>query len=127
MTKRTITLTNHPPVKINDDEWPCIAVATFKNYDGQYESQANRTWSGYLRVRQHADGRALIYGRYTFDSNFQNERSIDLKAGELTAPGATSADIVDTIRRVHTRINVDSVDWSRLADECIANLPAQEI
>ena len=36
-------------------------------WDNEYEFQANRTWL--LRVRQHADGRA-IYGVYA--TNFQN-------------------------------------------------------
>lgn len=64
---RTITLTGRPPVKIREDQWPLIARATGDSYRGdpsRWRQAVSRgeidTYS--LRVRQHADGRTLVYG-----------------------------------------------------------------
>lgn len=123
---RTITLTNRPPVRIDDEAWPIIAES--KWYEGQYEFQANR--SGWLKVRQHADGRTLVYGG--FDSNWPNERS--RRGGELLIPpgdGPLTPDdgrtidgvaLVQAIRRV-----AETVGAEECAANCIADLPADEI
>ena len=108
---RTITLTDRPPVTIREDQWPQIASA--KDWDNTHESQANRTWA--LRVRQHDDGRAIVYGLY--DSQFQNER--ELRAGELVE---ADGDIAAAIHRVAKNCNCEQI-----AQECIADLPAVEL
>ncbi len=109
---RTITLFDRQPVRIRVDDWAQIASA--KDWDNQYEFQANRTWN--LRVRQHADGRAVVYG--TYSTQFQGER--DRAGGELLANGA---DIAAAIRRVGERMQFGA----DLIDECIADLPAQAL
>jgi hypothetical protein len=122
---RTITLSDRPPVKIVEEEWPIIASA--KYWDTQHESQANRTWS--LRVRQHQqDGRTIVYGIRS--TRFQGERGA--AAGELLTPpeGAQIKDdewyvwdeIPAAIKRVAARCGCE-----RIADDCIADLPAVEI
>ena len=58
----TITLTDRPPVKIIDADWPVIAHGSYDRHDGQVESEANRIWSLSIRVRRHADGRLIVYG-----------------------------------------------------------------
>ena len=108
---RTITLTDKPPVKIREDQWPLIATA--KDWDNTYESQANRTWG--LRVRQHDDGRAIVYGLY--DSAYQGEGG--RRAGELVEAGG---DIPAAIHRV-----AQDCGCERIAQDCIAALPAQEL
>jgi hypothetical protein len=108
----TITLTERPPVKIIKSEWPKIADA--RDHDGQYISQANRKW--YLNVRQHADGRTIVYGIY--DTHFAQEK--DLRGGELLDPGE---DIARAIVRVAEHLGFRR----QLADECISRLPAEEI
>jgi hypothetical protein len=114
--QRTITLTGRPPVKIREDQWPVIARADWHD-GGEHPSRANR--SAFLRVRQHADGRALVYGGTS--TNWQGER--DLKAGALLTP---SADIPAAIRRVAESLGHDG-QHSALVQDCIADLPAEEI
>jgi hypothetical protein len=108
----TIILTDRAPVKIRDDQWPLIASA--KTHDGgQHEHQANRTWS--IRVRQHEDGRAIVYAIY--GSNWQNEHG--RRAGALLTADES---IPDAIRRVGTAAGcVDCIDG------CIADLPAVKL
>jgi len=104
-------LTGRPPVTIEEDLWPVIASA--KQWDNQYECQANRTW--HLIVRQHADGRSLVYGVYT--TQYQGERGA--RAGELIGAGD---DIAAAVHRVAEACGCESI-----AEECIADLPAVEI
>ncbi len=58
MAKLKIALTGRAPVRIDTDDWPMIASANA--FSGRHECQANTTAS--ITVRQHADGRALVYG-----------------------------------------------------------------
>ncbi len=122
---RTITLTDRAPVKIREEDWPLIASA--KDWDNQHECQANRRWD--LRVRQNRkDGRTLVYG--TYDTQWQNER--DAAAGELLTPPSDAVisedawyvwdEIAAAIKRVAANCGCE-----RIADTCIADLPAQEI
>lgn len=110
---RTITLTDRPPVSIREDLWPVIARGN--RHDGrEFASQANRTWD--VRVRQHQDGRMVVYGTYA--TNWQGER--DMRAGVLLD---ADADVVAAIREV-----VEQIGGSDgLAQDCIADLPAEEI
>lgn len=108
---RVITLTDRPPIKIKEDEWPVIAESRW--YEGQYDFQANR--DGWLKVRQHADGRSIVYG--AFDSEFQTESN--LRGGVLLDKGA---DIAAAINRVAATCNA-----TQCAADCIADLPPEEI
>lgn len=129
---RTITLTDRPPVHIKEDEWPIIASASDKVFDNQYEFQANVVSRWNLGVRQHRDGRAIVYATYSYSSNYQNARDYHARAGMLLTADATQGNgLVDAIRTVSTTIagieHADSSDadrWRTLRDECIADLPA---
>jgi hypothetical protein len=140
--KLTITLTGRPPVKITKDEWPVIASAEEKEFDNQHEFQANRRASWKLIVRQHADGRTIVYAIHSYSTHYQGESGRDVRSGEIiTVPGATAdcvgdtAPIVDAISRVAMEIELrmpKGEQWSdgvfpRLAHECIADLPAVEL
>jgi hypothetical protein len=118
-TKLTITLTGRAPVMIDKEKWP--EIASSKDWDNQHECQANRTWK--LTVRQHEDGRAIVYGVYR--SQFQGEAV--KRGGELldtNRPGTgTEPDIPGAITRVAEYLGFDQ----GLADRCIADLPAVEI
>jgi len=94
---RTITMTNQPPVRIREDSWPVVAHGSFSDHDNEYEFQANESYKANIRVRQHQDGRAVVYGVYEYDTRFQHRNGITAKAGVLVAPGG---DLVEAIREV---------------------------
>lgn len=129
--KLTITLTGRKPVTIVKKDWPVVASATEEEWDNQYKVQANRTAIFKLTVRQHADGRAIVYGVHSYDSQYQGEHGRDVRGGELLEK---DADIPVAILRVAAELEARMPDgqwsrgyWPRLAHECTADLPAVEI
>lgn len=116
MGKRlTITITDRPPVSIDCEVWVLLAEAG--DHDGQFECQANRLWK--LKVRQcqrDDDDRCIVYGTYT--TQWQGES--DLRAGEIVEG---ISDVPASCHRVAERCRMDE----RIANECIADLPADEI
>ena len=127
---RTITLTGRPPVKIREDQWPIIAQGSYAWWDNQYRSQANRSVDIWLRVRQHADGRAIVYGGYDYMTCWQGEQGRDVRVGALLEPGA---DLVRAIQQVGAEL-ADRIEDEPGAqrvrdviDACIADLPAEEL
>lgn len=124
---RTITLSNRPPVKIVEDDWPVLAVGSYEHFDGQIRAQATRTKELTVRVRQHADGRAIVYGVYEYSTAHQGERDVTWRVGYLLTP---TGDIMQAIRRVGSELSERDVDEDivRTAVQgCIADLPAEEI
>lgn len=115
---RTITLTDRRPVTIREDEWPLIAIG-FEPY-GVGERLANRHT---IRVRQHADGRTLVYGVVNA------ETATGWRGGELLTPvpvlayDRTPLNLAAAIRRVG--------ESGRFPDAviraCIAVLPAERL
>ena len=100
-----------PPYTVADEDlWPVVAQS--RDWDNQHECQANRTWR--CMVRQHADGRAIVYGVYT--TQFQAE--VGTHAGYLLAPGE---DVPAAIRRVGEEIGAAE----SVIRGCIADLPAE--
>jgi hypothetical protein len=137
---RTITLTGRPPVRIVEDDWPVVAQATGKAYEGEFEFQSNRTTRMAIRVRQHADGRTIVYATYDYDTRWQHERCRQYKAGEMfPVNGADAGRIGDTepiiaaINRVASEMaglvgdGPGGLSFRDLARECIADLPAVEL
>jgi hypothetical protein len=125
---RTITLTGRPPVKIREDQWPEIASA--KERPGSMRNGTpvpNYETDEYsIRVRQHEDGRTLVYGVVNAATVWTGTEH--WRGGELlspTIPGdAMSGDAIATaIRRIGEAGGMpDSV-----IRKCIADLPADEI
>jgi hypothetical protein len=125
---RTITLTDRTPVRIRADRWMLIASATGDSYGGgdyarRQQALAQSECDEYaIRVRQHADGRAIVYavldaaiGAWGAPAGGKSYRG-----GEVL--GATD-DRAAAIRRVGESCQMpDSV-----IRECIADLPAEEI
>ena len=113
---RVITLTDAQPVRVREDLWPVIASA--RDWDGEHESQAFRRW--YLTVRQHADGRTIVYGSETEGMGGARQGYEEARAGLLLDAGA---DIAAAVRRVGERARCSDA----MIDAVIADLPAVEL
>jgi hypothetical protein len=126
--KKTIkvTLSERRPVTIDPDQWPVIASAkTFFGGSG-HACQANE--DAWIKVRQHEDGRVLVYcdrdsGPGGMQMGYRGKRGGFL----LVARGSSNErehteEIVRAIRRCAGIIDADE-----LGDECIADLPAEEL
>jgi hypothetical protein len=134
--KITITMSESRPLKVDPAAWPVIAKASW--HDGQIECQANYVRS--IKVREHRDGRRIVYGIYVSGpgggwQGFRGMRGgfiVDSVRDENrdpreTAEGASwvfpdEEETIRAIRRVAGIIGDDS-----MGDECIANLPAEEL
>lgn len=121
---RIITLTDAQPVKILDEQWPTIAQAVGDSYLGSNPMEhaeaieKSRLDHYSLRVRQHADGRAIVYG--VLDAAIQTEHGEDYRGGERIDAGA---DIPAAVRRVGEYCKLP--DW--IIRQCIASLPPVEL
>jgi hypothetical protein len=134
---RTITLSGMRPVTIREDQWPIIAESNWSEHDGKVEVQANRRARATIKVRQHEDGRALVYGVYGYRSLWPDESDVEVRAGYLLNSDATTWDFTAVIQKIReTRSDLQMYeslpagwqpDWQMLEDECIANLPAVNI
>ena len=122
--QRTITLTGRRPVTINEDEWPEIAKAEGDNYTGLdparhiQASQQGELDEYTLRVRQHADGRTIVYGTYTEGWN-GNHEGLN-RAGQILEAGGY---IEVAIKNVGDTLRVPQ----QLIADCIADLPAEQL
>lgn len=131
--KRTITLTGRPPVTISDEVWPLVASASDSEHDGQVECQANRRSKWFIGVRQHEDGRAIVYATYSYSSNWHGARDYAAKHGRIIPPTLDDEGICREIKNVACEMEAseakddDAKRWRSLADECIADMPAEEL
>ena len=120
----TIILTDQPPVRIRESEWPVIAHA--------HSPMAIRHWRADLRVRQHADGRAIVYGVYRHITVFPGEHNFTAHAGVLVPK---DADLVAAIRTVGLELaratreagHDYSAHIQAAVRDCIEGLPAREL
>lgn len=129
---RTITLTDRPPVTIREDAWPIIATGSIdgSNFDPATPNPETECWDDTIRVRQHADGRALVYGVSRYEREY-GSGDYHHRAGELLTD---ATQIVAAIRRVGSTLRdmvgagaVTPGAIRRAEDECIADLPAVEL
>jgi hypothetical protein len=134
MKTEKITLTDRAPVQIIEKDWPLVATAN--DHDNQYEFQANQLW--WIRVRQHNDGRTIVYAAYTAGPGGRMLGHRDKKTGELLLPESTHIpgelndegyspyyahpDIIQAIKRVGA-----SAECNHLIDSCIADLPEEKL
>ena len=123
----TITMSERAPLSIVEDDWPLIASAEW--FNGQHECQANTIRR--IKVRQHADGRRLVYGFQRAGNGGQFAGTRNPAGGFLIGPRTDTEprelssgddETIRAIRRVGGILGDDD-----LAAECIADLPAEEI
>lgn len=128
MEKITISMTNTAPVRIDPELWPIVAEGSSRAWEGEHDFQANRKWSVRIEVRQHADGRRILAGRYQFVTNWQAEAGVKIHAGYVLS---ADADIVEWINAVGEGLascaaEEESEGFRILRDsvrECIESLP----
>lgn len=129
-TTRTITLTGRPPVTITTADWPMVASASDREFDGEYDFQANETSKWFVGARRHSDGRSIVYATYSYDSNWRGRRDHAAKRGVLL--GAKDdiceaiQDVCDDIAGAECQGN-DCDRWPTLAAECIADMPTETL
>ena len=115
---RKITLTNRAPVMIVEADWPTVAEAndrpgSFINGTPRPNYECDHL---VLKVRQHADGRALVYG--VIDAADGWTQTEDWRGGEVLPAGS---DLAAAIRRVGEHFP------AYMVRSCIADLPAEAI
>jgi hypothetical protein len=116
--KIRITMSERRPLSITRADWPIIAHADW--HDGQVECQANNVRK--IRVREHADGRRIVYGMQEAGDGGQHAGTRNPEGGFLLEAGASEDETVRAIRRV-----AGIIGDAELADECIATLPTEEV
>ncbi len=130
--KITITLSERAPIRIDPATWTEVASAF--RHDGKVFCEANNVWG--IAVREHADGRRVVYGSHTAGGGGQYRGFRPTYAGYLVPPGEAFRDCGDgplghvpdeeaTIRAIRRVAGVIGDD--QLGAECIADLPAEEI
>lgn len=111
MAVRTITLTDAPPVRIKEDNWPVIAQASGAGVDDLPTTKNN------LVVRQHADGRVIVYAVRQCGDEYD-------RAGYVLDDTSTMVEeLPPHIHRVGEQANVP-IDIAR---RCIADLPPVDL
>jgi hypothetical protein len=122
--QRTITLTDRPPVRIVEEAWPLVAQSDWAAGESATATEARAQ----VRVRRHEDGRVLVYGTYRCKGEW---RGMTARAGFLLLGGQDTAHAIrGTTKALSAYEDLPEgwvPDWQRLADECIASLPAEVI
>jgi hypothetical protein len=115
--KLKITMSERRPLSIVKADWPLIAKAEW--FNGEHKFQAN--YLRWIHVREHADGRRVVYGAYTSGDGGAPLSFRRAEGGFLVAAGDEDGTI-RAIRRVGGIIDDD-----KMSDECIADLPAEPL
>lgn len=124
----TIALSEERPVRIDPEEWPVISTADW--YSGQYDCQSfDAVW---IKVRQHDDGRMLVYGYAGDGRGGGRPGRRTVTAGYQVSADAEETAIVRAVRRVAGVLATaehcaGDEECDRMAGEVIAGLPAQEM
>ena len=124
--RRTITLTGRRPVKIIEADWPKISSAQDDSYGGgDYARHQQALGQGecdqyWLVVRQHADGRALVYAVLDAAGSEWHAPACgeSYRGGEMLDAGA---DLAEAVQRVGDAAGLPA----ELIRDCIADLPAE--
>lgn len=135
MAKITIELTGRRPVVVESDEWTSIATAGETWHDGKVYAQANREADCDMSVWANADGRAIVFGDYNYDSAHQGARGIRARAGYVVPAVAAALNydgVVEAIEQVGRDLKNAAgpeprIDIDALVREAIDDLPAEAL
>ena len=122
MKKRTITLSNRAPVQITQEAWPFLASKSDKitGYDWEVK------W--FLGVRQHNDGRAIVYGTYAC---LTPQGDTHVKGGYLLESGedinANLGKLVTELRSKQHDQAEDANHWLELQAAVARKLPIENL
>jgi len=124
---RTITLTDRPPVRIIEDEWPIIASSAVCEAQSDYGLRQQAIGHGEgdehrLTVRQHQDGRALVYGVLS-----AADRALGAPAGGMSWRGGELLADGDDLAKAIWRVGESGGILDTVIRACIADLPAEEL
>ena len=134
--KIAVTMSERSPLKLDPELWP--RIARVERHDGAVACQANTEW--YICVREHADGRRVVYGGkiagnggqyagfreqrggYLVDNVRDESRPRDIEGEGISYMHPDEDETIRAIRRV-----AGIIDDDQLGAECIADLPAEEL
>lgn len=129
--KITIKMSETTPVSVDPAQWPIIAEVD--TCDSAIACQANTEWA--IKVREHDDGRRLVYGWECSGNGGQYAGYRGKDAGYLIEAASVQGDgpragkrypdDAATIRAIRRVAGV--IGDEQLGAECIGELPAQEI
>lgn len=117
--RKTIVLTGRAPVSIETKEWPCIVEVW--DHDGTSLEDAHTVYT--ITIRQHQDGRRLVYGSSKAGMGGQSPDYRPRLWGTLIAPSSS------TTHQTVTAI-FDCAEYIRhleLAERAVQSLPAEEL
>lgn len=123
---RTITLTDRAPVAIVEADWPELATGRYQQTDvacgaGGFRAVATIA----IRVRQHHDGRTLVYGTdHCTGADGYTSRAGYLLTGH-PSPAAIAAAITATGQDLCAQAGSECADIQRAVRACLADLPAE--
>lgn len=109
-TKRTITLSDSPPVSIIESEWAPRYIIDECNGKNRYLT---------YRIK-HDNSRAVVYAVQKRPGSFKTEHA----AGYLCSVDEIAATILDVVEEMEEKTGVD---WMPLADKLIRKLKPVEI
>jgi hypothetical protein len=115
MRTRIITLSNAPPVRISEADWPLIASVT-----NRFEHNGTDC-SCFIGVRQNRNDNCLVYGAIT--KLYRDYSETVYRAGYLVD---CYDDVVDAIREISGELQHlagKSPHINATASDCIADLP----
>lgn len=120
-----IVLTGPRPVRISSQEWPIITEAktllTYLFYENEYAEGVQQTFGHErLAVRQHHDGKALVYGYLRFEGWPEQFNIFNDRGGTLVETGS---DLAAAIKQVGTALHLQA----ETIRACVNGLPAQEL
>jgi hypothetical protein len=123
--KIKITMSERRPMSISKAEWPSIAYG--EDFSGQYDFQSFD--GAKIRVRRHADGRAIVYG-YAGDWKGGGRPTRENRAAGFVVQASEPGEaLVRAIRRV-AGILSETEGVGEMAHaaarRCIADLPEEE-